>query len=286
MSMLPRRWHGKDSSSRGSAYRSDSSSFRSISDEKPIMPQRQTSNASDKSASSVSSVSPMSVVFPPLHVVNPETRDSVLAADTPQQRNPAPFTPPRLELRPTSSFLGSKYNPNENLDNLDLADYNNTYNTNATLLSNNTSNAYDPAQKEVNHLSYLSSLSSGFGDQVIVPEPGTTRKSQAPRQSRKFSWVSSAPNRDTVYTATSVETAPRFRTVNSWVAQQTGRVERQLKSDKEVPAMPAVPLPLRAAVDHQRKQSEDPAFRHHPGQEIDFQKGARVASFQTPKTSK
>jgi hypothetical protein len=153
-------------------------------------------------------------------------------------------------------YTPSNYNPN------------NTYNTNATFLSRNTSDAYDPAQREVNHLSYLSSLSSGFGDQVIIPETGPLRPivpalQQNTRQSRKFSWATSIlhtrrqDDRDTVYTTTSVESAPRFRTINSWVAQQTGRVERQQRSEKEVPNMPEIPLPLQVGVARHRDRSED-----------------------------
>jgi hypothetical protein len=170
------------------------------------------------------------------------------------------------------------------------SNYNNTYNTNTTYVTQNTADVYDPAQREVNHLSYLSSLSSGFGDaQIIIPESGPTKpNAQEPRQSlhqsRKFSWVSSVPgfrrqgDRDTVYTTSSEESAPRFRTVNSWVAQQTGRVERRQQSDKEIPAMPEIPLPLQIGVDHRRRVSEDPAFRHHPGDEVALKKGSRVQS--------
>jgi hypothetical protein len=172
-----------------------------------------------------------------------------------------------------------------------IPDYNNTYNTyntNGTYLTNNTSNLYDPNQRDVNHLSYLSSLSSGFGDQIIIPEGATPANTAVPRQSRKFSWVSSAPgmrrygNRDTIMTNASEDTPPRFRTVNSWVAQQTTRVERQKQSDNEVPKMPELPAPLQIGIgtgpDHQRKPSEDPAFRHHPGEEVEFSQGTRVPS--------
>jgi hypothetical protein len=160
-----------------------------------------------------------------------------------------------------------------------IPDYNNTYNT------NNTSNLYQPDQRENNHLSYLSSLSSGFGDQIIIPE-GVTQPEQAvqqnPRQSRKFSWVTGAKrygDRDTMMTTSSVDTAPRFRTVMSWVAQQSGRVQ---KKDDEVPKVPDLPLPLQigsqSVPNHQRNLSEDPAFRHHPGEEVPYLQGSRVPS--------
>lgn len=168
-----------------------------------------------------------------------------------------------------------------------LSDYNNT-GTQNTFLTRQTSDAYDPNQREVNHLSYLSSLSSGFGDGLIIPDPTVNGSSQqGPRQSRqqtgapRFSWQTSV--RDTVYTTTSIDSAPRFRTVNSWVAQQSGRVERQ-QIEQEVPAIPAIPAPLQAGVDHQRKISEDPAFRYHPGDEIPLSGGRRVPSVILDRT--
>lgn len=169
------------------------------------------------------------------------------------------------------------------------SNYNNT-GTQNTFLTMQTSDAYDPNQREVNHLSYLSSLSSGFGDGLVIPDstvngapqPGY-RQSQSQGVAR-FSWVTSIRDRDTVYTQASIESAPRFRTVNSWVAQQSNHVERQQQSNAEVPAMPAIPLPLQAGVDHQRKPSEDPAFRAHPGDEIPISGGSRVPSEILDKT--
>ncbi|RAL68593.1 hypothetical protein DID88_007311 [Monilinia fructigena] len=140
-------------------------------------------------------------------------------------------------------------------------------------LSGQSSNAYDPSQREVNHISYLSSISSGFGDSLVMPDDSAPPQNPVSR----FSWTTAsqgAPqNRDTIYTTTSEDTAPRFRTVNSWVAQQTGRVERKKQSDIEIPAMPEIPISYtyRSQVPyplftegHQRKGSENPAFRHHP----------------------
>lgn len=160
-----------------------------------------------------------------------------------------------------------------------------TQTTQNTYLTRQTSNAYDPNQREVNHLSSLSSLSSGFGDGLIIPEPVAGQAPDATRQSRKFSWMtvgSRGPlssrngDRDTVYTTASIETAPRFRTVNSWVAQQSGRVQRHLPSDSEVPNIPAIPVSHQQK--HVRQPSEDPAFRQHPGEEIRLSTGARVPS--------
>jgi len=152
--------------------------------------------------------------------------------------------------------------------------------------SGQSSNAYDPTQREVNRVSYLSSISSGFGDQLIMPEGGPLPEIPVSR----FSWTTASQtqhNRDTIYTTTSEETAPRFRTVNSWVAQQTGRVERKQLTDQEIPIMPEipasynipeVPAPLFSAERHQRNPSENPAFKHHPGEQVELQTGSRVPS--------
>ena len=201
--------------------------------------------------------------------------------------NPAPFgvTPAQpTEQSAAQAFYSQNtlYDPNPS--------YSQTFNTYTTAggLSRQASAAYDPAQREASRMSYLSSLSSGFGDQIIIPDSGPTKPTnvrQSYRQSRKFSWATSARSpqgdRDTVYTTTSLEsTPPRFRTINSWVAQQTGRVQRQHQSKDEVPSMPAIPKPLQigSAANHQRSQSEDPAFKHHPGDEIELSKGSRIPS--------
>lgn len=169
-----------------------------------------------------------------------------------------------------------------------------------TYITRQASDAYDPNQRGPNHLSYLSSLSSGFGDGLIIPDPTVSGDQQRKsfRQSQvappaRFSWVPSHP-RDTIYTQSSVDTAPRFRTVNSWVAQQTGRVERHMQNDNEVPSMPAIPLPLQAGVAtmiqippapaHQRNKSSDPRLNFHPGDEVQISRGSRVPSEILDKT--
>jgi len=268
-------------------YPGQDGSYGYPSDEKSIPPQRQLD----------AFFSP--VAIPPL--ANPQTAATLSQADPQRQdqvreallNNPAPFgASPASQRQPsaqqTQPFTQSLQQNEHDYNN--TYNSNNTYNTNTTSVSRNTSDAYDPAQREVNHLSYLSSLSSGFGDaQIIIPESGPTKSNnQAPRQSshqsRKFSWVSSVPgfrrqdDRDTVYTTASIESAPRYRTVNSWVAQQSNRVDRRLESDREVPNMPEIPLPLQIGIDHQRKASEDPAFKHHPGDEIEVRKGIRIPS--------
>lgn len=68
------------------------------------------------------------------------------------------------------------------------------------------------------HSSDISSLSSGFGDgDIIIPATGTYSTLAPPPRVRQ---------RETMYTEASEDAPPRFRTVNSWVRQQAGRVKR------------------------------------------------------------
>lgn len=134
---------------------------------------------------------------------------------------------------------------------------------NQSELARQPSDAYNPAQRQVNRASEISSLSSGFGDFDIIipdtisqPQPAAAplRQSQL-RQSQvqqtnnfmtRFSWMSRRDNgqRETVYTATSEDRPARFRSVNSWVNQQTGRLKRadeRKQADEDIPAVPDLP---------------------------------------------
>ena len=129
---------------------------------------------------------------------------------------------------------------------------------NQSELARQPSDAYDPNRRQVYRASELSSLSSGFGDEdIIVPPPAAARQTgtpgvsrlsyqQTPSVSRKNSVanVSEAgnSNRDTVYTTTSEDMPPRFRTVSSWVNQQTGRVRRaEQRANEDIPPVPTMP---------------------------------------------
>ncbi|GJC81006.1 hypothetical protein ColLi_03844 [Colletotrichum liriopes] len=125
---------------------------------------------------------------------------------------------------------------------------------NQSELARQPSDAYDPARRQVNRASELSSISSGFGDgDIIVPGmPGMVLQppppvSQSLRASQigvgRFSWANKT-NRETVYTETSEDLPPRFRTVDSWVNQQTGRVKRaqaRPETDEDIPPVPGLP---------------------------------------------
>ncbi|RYP57786.1 hypothetical protein DL769_009279 [Monosporascus sp. CRB-8-3] len=122
--------------------------------------------------------------------------------------------------------------------------------------------AMDDAMKRQTYRdSEISSLSSGFGDGDIVipqsltapPPPVAARQEvpqpppRTPNYLGRFSWMSrssSRGRRETVYTQTSEDRPVRFRSINSWVNQQAGRVRRansRAKERGEVPVMPAVP---------------------------------------------
>ncbi|KAH6693724.1 hypothetical protein F5X68DRAFT_46625 [Plectosphaerella plurivora] len=117
--------------------------------------------------------------------------------------------------------------------------------------TNSTQAYYGQQQRMPNRASEISSLSSGFGDgDIMMPSAMSTLQapptaSQGLRSAQnnvvRDSWAS-RPNRETVYTETSEDLPPRFRTVNSWVNQQTGRVKRaQDRLDDDVPPVPGLP---------------------------------------------
>jgi len=122
---------------------------------------------------------------------------------------------------------------------------------NQSELARGPSDAYDPARRQVNRVSQLSSISSGFGDGDIImpdnvikpPQPASTSLRQSANLVGRFSWVSQSAQsrRDTVYTQSSEDLPPRFRNVSSWVNQQTGRVKRAQQRNEDGRDAPPVP---------------------------------------------
>lgn len=113
----------------------------------------------------------------------------------------------------------------------------------------------------------LSSISSGFGDGDIIitsnntvatvngqrlPTP-TSPVAEVSASSRQSSLSSHRTNtgsslrnesrRDTMSTQVSIETRPRFHSVNSWVKQQSGQVRRAQQSSGDTPPVPMLPPP-------------------------------------------
>ncbi len=130
---------------------------------------------------------------------------------------------------------------------------------NQVALANQPSDPYSTTKQQGPYrISQLSSLSSGFGDgdiviaQPVLPQPLTAPPPVAAQPLRasdndadRASWFG-RPNekRETVYTQASEDRPIRFRSINSWVNQQTGRVQRassRARERGEVPVMPAIP---------------------------------------------
>lgn len=128
---------------------------------------------------------------------------------------------------------------------------------NQSELARQASTAYDPARRAVNRASELSSISSGFGDgDIIVPPPAVLQQNgesasysyTKARDSTIQSNSTASPDagdagdaqtrRDTVYTTTSEDRPARYRSVGSWVNQQTGRVQRHQADAPPVPSLP------------------------------------------------
>jgi hypothetical protein len=148
------------------------------------------------------------------------------------------------------------------------------------LLAQQFTAPYNPIYRQPSHaISEVSSLSSGFGDvdgiyitESIVAPPAPTATpgsaSNSPQQyTARFSWMShpqesTPPNppsrqnsgasrggrRETVYTQSSEDRPARFRSVRSWVNQQTGRIKRaqqrgpdQASPIVQVPGNPGIP---------------------------------------------
>jgi hypothetical protein len=153
--------------------------------------------------------------------------------------------------------------------------------------------------------SELSSLSSGFGDAIIdVPESGPSpARKNAPVLAQiqlglpRFSWANvPTPHtlgehrkRETMTTTASRDSAPRFRTVRSWVDHQSSRLlrtqdsvagsERGGAEQEPAPAVPEMPAEFAARRDTRRSSGEtDVAFKAHPGEEVEIRQGSRIPS--------
>lgn len=184
---------------------------------------------------------------------------------------------------------------------------------NQSELARTASAAYDPATRAVYRASELSSISSGFGDgDIIVPPPATLQQGQ---DARPLSFAKSAGSRsransianrsesgsngqrDTIYTTTSEDMPARYRSVNSWVNQQTGRVERQQRrdNDEDVPPVPMLPPEQRLTMmmddGEEPRRYEDtlssvppvPAF---PSQTAEFQTGVSASTSSNEDNAK
>lgn len=156
---------------------------------------------------------------------------------------------------------------------------------NQTMLSKD---ARDPAQRHVNHLSTLSSLSSGFGDGLRMSMAASTANSSEKRGIRgqhtpKFSWNQSSKggSRDETYTNSSLDATPHFRTINSWVSQQSGHLHPQQQAPRQPqqhshPNSPEVPGPSAAHFPLRKPALGDPIFRPQPGEPMQVSRGSGI----------
>jgi hypothetical protein len=140
--------------------------------------------------------------------------------------------------------------------------------------------------------------------QFLSNRPSASQRPGLGGMASRFSWTNSqapqtphdpsrdtaiAPGRDSFMTTRS--SVPRFRTIDSWVNQQSTRIEEQrLKqqfrmtqsttySDDEVPEMPPVPK-MDQETRHKRHDTVDtaPIFKQHPGTEVRFSTRSMVPS--------
>ncbi|SPQ22564.1 b1822442-f675-4760-befb-42fddaf06ee5 [Thermothielavioides terrestris] len=148
---------------------------------------------------------------------------------------------------------------------------------NPTLMTQQFTAPYQPIYRQPSRaMSEVSSLSSGFGDgELMVTNPPVVSRPAptaapggggggggAPQHLARFSWMaqaqepaggapelrrspSSAGRRETVYTDASEDRPARFRSVRSWVDQQTGRIRRAQRrlqdGDQGAPPPPGNP---------------------------------------------
>ncbi|KAK2070095.1 hypothetical protein P8C59_004623 [Phyllachora maydis] len=151
-------------------------------------------------------------------------------------------------------------------------------------LARSTSDGFGPARRQMNRASELSSLSSGFGDgDIVVPElfikpppaASINVRQSTTGMGRRFSWMSrGGSSRDTVYTESSEDSPPRFRSVTSWVNQQAGRVKRgQLRAeaagggdDDDPPPVPQLPGQLGVPGMHNPPAEQSFTLMMHDGE--------------------
>jgi hypothetical protein len=244
------------------------------------------------------SISP--AMLPPLAI--PETTTSLARAESPNSsvpliRNVSPFGPYSPHDSPIADLQAS-YNNTGRRNTILSRQVPETINTGTTQSVQTTQAAFfvrDPSNQQFNNqpqTNRMSYLSSGFGDGLIPDPNNPNAMMQGYRQSRangNFSWMQvpaqKRGDRDTMYRTASMESAPRFRTINSWVAQQASRVPVGAVPGQDVPSVPAIPIQLQQQAAqyytspvHQRNPSENPVFKFHPGNEVQISRGSRVPS--------
>lgn len=214
--------------------------------EPTVLPQLQTNLSSSNSFSPYSTPTAVNTQNP--QTVSPTSQTS---------RQPAAHPQLQASLVTSDISAGNAASTASSISTLQYGTAMGTMATDQSGVARQPSNAYDPSRRHVYRESELSSLSSGFGDgDIIIPPPAAMQSSlpgvsrysyqQVPGVSRKDSIANASEagssNRDTIYTATSDDMPMRYRTVKSWVNQQTGRIQRAIqKTDEDVPPVPMMP---------------------------------------------
>ncbi|KHJ32693.1 hypothetical protein EV44_g6459 [Erysiphe necator] len=131
-----------------------------------------------------------------------------------------------------------------------LNSFSSNYNNPGTLESYNSPNMYNFGQGQNQRISFASSISSGFGDGLMLQAPTVFAAeesrppprdlSRPPAVSKtRLSWFN-GKRRDSIFSTSSIDTAPRFRSIASWVKHQSDRVEQKASTNMEVsPLRPA-----------------------------------------------
>ncbi|RKF65789.1 hypothetical protein OnM2_002037 [Erysiphe neolycopersici] len=125
--------------------------------------------------------------------------------------------------------------------------FSSNYNNPGTLEMYGSPNAYGAGQNQ--RISFVSSISSGFGDGLILPAPTvvTTDEikhsqqilSRPPPVSKTRLSFFNGKRRDSLLSTFSNDTVPRFRTIASWVKHQSDRLEQNTSGDHEA-SLPSV----------------------------------------------
>ncbi|KAK3313481.1 hypothetical protein B0H66DRAFT_629394 [Apodospora peruviana] len=201
----------------------------------------------------------------------PKSVDLFAALQRPQDQPVQPNEPSTLDTTVVASTMAISHQPQESFSStvpvqfgtgtmMTTTDLSGTVRSrmgpgvfyNQSEMARTPSEAYDPTRRQVNRRSALSSISSGFGDGDLVvpgpviatPQPILTVPGETGNYSKRFSWMSQSQSqgrRDTIYTESSEDMPPRFRSLTSWVDQQTGRIKRAQQRELEEGLPPPVP---------------------------------------------
>ncbi|KAM3458646.1 hypothetical protein MY3296_000404 [Beauveria thailandica] len=216
---------------------------------------------SSAAASPLNSTAGVGGTFSPSPFADPADDD-----DTPASPTAMPPARSASQARHLAGGAGSSRGPEPSLSSSTAPEY-----SSLTL----------PSAPGARRISDLSSLSSGFGDGDIFVPSKQARKSTTSSKLQKVMSNSDNNNnsnsnsnssssnrhstattvttttttttrgdtrRDTVFTEASEDSPPRFRTVSSWVRQQSGRVKREKQREQDAadesgtpPPVPAIP---------------------------------------------